>query len=72
MKRWTIVMALALAIGLISAPVGVYADSHEAGETSSDSGGDGGGDEKKDDGNGGGDGGDGACGGGDASHEGSH
>ncbi len=71
MKRWTIVMALALAIGLISAPVGVYADSHEAGETSSDSGGDGGGDEKKDDGNGGGDGGDGACGG-DASHEGSH
>ena len=72
MKRWTIVMALALAIGLISAPVGVYADSHEAGETSSDSGGDGGGDEKKDDGNGGGDGGGGACGGGDASHEGSH
>lgn len=71
MKRWTIVMALALAIGLISAPVGVYADSHEAGETSSDSGGDGG-DEKKDDGNGGGDGGGGACGGGDASHEGSH
>ncbi len=70
MKRWTIVMALALAIGLISAPVGVYADSHEAGETSSDSG-DGGGDEKKDDGNGG-DGGGGACGGGDASHEGSH
>jgi len=71
MKRWTIVMALALAIGLMSAPVGVYADSHEAGETSSDSGGDGGGDEKKDDGNGG-DGGGGACGGGDASHEGSH
>ena len=68
MKRWTIVMALALAIGLLSAPVGVYADSHEAGETSSDSGG---GDEKKDDGNGG-DGGGGACGGGDASHEGSH
>ena len=73
MKRWTIVMALALAIGLMSAPVGVYADSHEAGETSGDSGGnggngDGGGDEKKDDGNGGG----GACGGGDASHEGSH
>jgi len=57
MKRWTIVMALALAIGLISAPVGVYADSHEAGEETSDSGGDGGG---------------GACGGGDASHEGSH
>ena len=72
MKRWTIVMALALAIGLISAPVGVYADSHEAGETSSDSGGNGGGDEKKDDGNGGDDGGGGACGGGDASHEGSH
>ncbi len=72
MKRWTIVMALALAIGLISAPVGVYADSHEAGEETSDSGGDGGGDEKKDDGNGGGDGGGGACGGGDASHEGSH
>ena len=72
MKRWTIVVALALAIGLISAPVGVYADSHEAGEETSDSGGDGGGDEKKDDGNGGGDGGGGACGGGDASHEGSH
>ena len=72
MKRWTIVMALALAIGLISAPVGVYADSHEAGETSSDSGGNGGGDEKKDDGNGGDDGGGGTCGGGDASHEGSH
>ena len=75
MKRWTIVMALALAIGLISAPVGVYADSHEAGETSSDSGGDGGGDgggdEKKDDGNGGDGGGD-ACGGGEAEHEGSH
>ena len=70
MKRWTIVMALALAIGLISAPVGVYADSHEAGETSSENGGNGGGDEKKDDGNGG-DGGGGACGG-DASHEGSH
>lgn len=72
MKSWTTVVACALAIGLMSAPISVYADSHEAGETSSDSGGDGGGDEKKDDGNGGGDGGDGACGGGDASHEGSH
>ena len=39
MKRWTIVMALALAIGLMSAPVGVYADSHEAGEETSDNGG---------------------------------
>lgn len=68
MKSWTIVMVCALAIGLMSAPISVYADSHEAGEETSDNGG---GDEKKDDGNGGGDGGDGACGG-DASHEGSH
>lgn len=66
MKRWTIVMALALAIGLMSAPVGVYADHHEAGETSGDSGGDG--DSSGDSS----DGGDGACGGGDAEHEGSH
>ncbi len=67
MKRWTTVMALALAIGLMSAPISVYADSHEAGEETSENGG---GDEKKDDGNGGG----GACGGGDgdAKHEGSH
>ena len=66
MKSWTIVMACALAIGLMSAPISVYADSHEAGEETSDSGGD---DEKKGDENGGGEG---ACGGGDASHEGSH
>ncbi len=63
MKRWTTVMALALAIGLMSAPISVYADSHEAGEETSDNGGG--------DGNGGGEG---ACGGGDgdAKHEGSH
>ncbi len=77
MKRWVIVMACALAIGLMSAPVGVYAGSHEAGETSSDSGGNGGGDKKKDDGHSGdkkkddGHSGDGACGG-DTPHEGSH
>ena len=60
MKRWTIVMACALAIGLMSAPVGVYADHHGA-EESSDSG------------NGGGDGACGGDGGGDSeSSEGSH
>ncbi len=74
MKYWTIVTACALALGLMSAPVGVYADDHgkaeaaaeeaateEAAteEASDDSGGNGGGD---------------ACGGGDgeAKHEGSH
>ena len=73
MKRWTIVMACALAIGLVSAPVGVYADHHGAGGTSSD--GSGGGDG---DGDGGGDGGGdgnggGACGGdGMGKSEGSH
>ena len=66
MKSWTIVMAWALAIGLMSAPISVYADSHEAGEETSENGG---GDEKKGDENGGGEG---ACGGGDAKHEGSH
>jgi hypothetical protein len=67
MKRWATVMALALAIGLMSAPISVYADSHEAGEETSDNGGGEG--NGGDEGNGGGEG---ACGGGDAKHEGSH
>ncbi len=57
MKRWTIVMACVLALGFMTAPAGVYADHHEAGEKSEE-GGDGGGD--------------GACGGDSGSSEGSH
>ncbi len=33
MKSWTTVVAGALAVGLMSAPVSVYAESHEGGET---------------------------------------
>lgn len=74
MKSWTTVMACALAIGLMSAPVSVYADSHEGGEKKEEAATEGSEEaasseeaapEASE--------GDGACGGGgDASHEGSH
>ena len=37
MERWTIVLACALTVGLVGAPVGVYADHHEGGHSDSDS-----------------------------------
>ncbi len=86
MKSWTTVMACALAIGLMSAPISVYADSHEGGEAAAE-----GSEEMAAEGSEemaaegseeaasseeaapeASEGGDGACGGGDASHEGSH
>ncbi len=73
MKSWTTVMAWALAIGLMSAPVSVYAGEHEGGEKKEEAAAEGSEEaasseeaapEASE--------GDGACGGGDAAHEGSH
>ena len=36
MKRWTTVMACALTLGLMSAPISVYADHHEGGEAAAE------------------------------------
>ncbi len=37
MKRWTTILVCALTVGLVGAPVGVYADHHEGGHSDSDS-----------------------------------
>ena len=35
MERWTTVLACVLTVGLVGAPVGVYADNHEGGHSDS-------------------------------------
>ncbi len=74
MKSWTTVMAWALAIGLMSAPVSVYADSHEGGEKKEEAAAAEGSEEAASSEEAAPEAseGDGACGGGDAAHEGSH